>query len=108
MKGPYYTFELTRDYGAALVTRHQTYPKDLDPRLASVFETYIKRHYKSWVAFARDKHPGETIRPILVSGVDVTKDFAMTSYSKEYTYPNINSSTVTPMFTSNAGSFTGK
>ena len=38
------------------------------------------RHYNSWVAFA--KSYGH-VEPVLVSGFDMTKDFAMTAYSND-------------------------
>ena len=48
-----------------------------------VFEGYTKRHYESWVAFARHKGYGSDVQPVLVSGVDITRDFAMAAYSYE-------------------------
>ncbi|KAF9647851.1 hypothetical protein BDM02DRAFT_3116313 [Thelephora ganbajun] len=40
-----FSFELTGDRGAALVTRHSAYRKDC--LLEAAFETYTKRHYES-------------------------------------------------------------
>jgi len=76
-----FSFELTGDHGAALVTRHQTFPEDTG--LETAFETYTKRHYESWVEFARLKGYGDDTHPVLVSGFDMTRDFAMVVYSKE-------------------------
>jgi len=41
-----FSFELTGDRGAALVTRHET--RSEDTLLEAGFERYIKLHYKSW------------------------------------------------------------
>ena len=46
-------FELSGDHGTAPVTRYQTYRADSP--LESAFKAYAKRHYESWVAFARNK-----------------------------------------------------
>ena len=51
--------------------------------MGRVFEEYTKEHYDSWVAFARERgHPND-IKPVLVTGVDMTRDFAMISYSND-------------------------
>ena len=74
-----FSFELTKKQGAALVTKHRTYREDIVRE--ATFEEYTKRHYRSWVAFARTRGVREDVRPILVTGVDMTKDFAMMAYS---------------------------
>jgi len=75
------SLQLTGNQGAALLTKHPTYKEDV--QLGRVFEEYTKEHYDSWVAFARERgHPND-IKPILVTGVDMTRDFAMISYSNE-------------------------
>lgn len=76
-----FSFELTGNRGAALVTRYPTYKEDA--LLESTFEKYTKRHYESWVAFARHKQYGNDVRPVLVSGFDMTRDFAMVAYSHQ-------------------------
>ena len=76
-----FTFELTGNRGAALVTRNLTCPEDTE--LETAFETYTKCHYNSWVEFARHKQCGDKIHPILVSGFDMTRDFSMVVYSNE-------------------------
>jgi len=43
-------------------------------------EDYAQRHGESWVKFSRDKGFGD-IRPVLVSGFDMTRDYAMLVYS---------------------------
>jgi hypothetical protein len=79
-----FTFQLTGDCGAALVSRHSTRQTDSQDDLRPRFEKYTKRHYKSWVQFARDRYPHlQEIKPILVSGFDVTSDFAAVSYSND-------------------------
>ena len=58
-----------------MVTRYKTYREDTLKK--SAFERYTKKHYDSWVTFARDKEYGDDVEPVLVSGFDTTKDFAM-------------------------------
>ena len=77
--GASFSFELTGNRGAALVTKYPTYREDT--LLESALARYTKRHYKSWVKFARDKQYGDDIQPVLVSGFDMTGDFAMVAYS---------------------------
>ncbi|KAF9777464.1 hypothetical protein BJ322DRAFT_573293 [Thelephora terrestris] len=101
--GASFSFELTGDRGAALTTRHSTYNED--SQLDSEFKEYTKRHYKSWVQFARDKKYGKDLRPVLVSGSDMAKDFAMMAYSSNRStcdLPDENFST--PMFGSASAS----
>ena len=43
-------------------------------------EEYAQRHGESWVKFSRDKGFGD-VKPILVSGFDMTRDYAMLVYS---------------------------
>jgi len=52
-----------------------------DAENQDAFEQYTKKHHDSWVQFARDKRLGRDVRPVLVSGFDLTKDFAMVAYS---------------------------
>ena len=72
------SFELTEKQGAALVTKYPTYREDAELELP--FKAYTKRHYDSWVAFARDAGHGDDITPVIVTGVDMTRDFAMMAY----------------------------
>ena len=76
-----FSFELTGNRGAALVTKYLTHNED--SLVDSAFVKYTKQHYESWVKFARDKQYGDDIQPILVSGFDMTRDFAMVAYSYE-------------------------
>ena len=46
---------------------------------------YIKQHYESWVDFARENDHPEDVRPILVAGVDLTREFATVAYSDNQT-----------------------
>ena len=73
------SFEHKKEQGASLVTKYQTYREDIKRELD--FKAYTKRHYDSWVAFARDAKYGDDIKPVLVTGVDMTRDFAMMAYS---------------------------
>ena len=79
--GAGFSFELKGNHGAALVMKYLTYKEDFQLEIA--FEEYTKRHYESWVTFARDKKYGSDVRPVLVSGFDMTRDFAMVAYSYE-------------------------
>jgi len=97
--------ELTGDRGAALVTRHKTISEDASSE--SVFETYTKRHYKSWVEFGLHKQYGNDVRPFLVSGFDMTKDFAMVAYSNGGELSESNDTIAIPMFASASPPFHG-
>ena len=75
------SFQITGDQGAALLTKHPTYREDAE--LGRALEVYTKENYDSWVKFAHKRgHPND-IKPILVTGVDMTRDFAMMSYSSD-------------------------
>ena len=73
------SFDLAASKGATLVTKHRTYREDA--QLESTFKAYTKRHYNSWVTFAHDEGHGDDVKPVLVTGIDLTKNFAMMSYS---------------------------
>ena len=60
-----------------MVTKFPTYREDAQHR--SVFEEYTKKHYDSWVKFS-SKH-GSDVKPVIIAGVDMTRDFAMISYA---------------------------
>ena len=82
--GSSFAFELTENRsGAALVTNYETYSANAQD--TSPFEEYTKIHYNSWVKFGHDKGYAEDVRPILVTGFDVTRDFEMIAYSDEDT-----------------------
>jgi len=89
------------------VTRHLTFPRDVDTKLETEFETYIKRNYESWVDFARHKRGDKNVRLVLVSGFDLARDFSTVSYSKKE--DALISKTVTPtrMFASTPPNFQG-
>jgi len=76
--GTNFSSELTEEQGAALVTKYQTYREDAE--LESSFEAYTKRHHNSWVAFAHYAGRGDGIKPVIVTGVDLTRDFEMMAY----------------------------
>ena len=96
--GAHFSFELTGTRGAALVTKYKTYRQDSS--LESEFEEYTKRHYDSWVEFARTKKYGNNVQPILVDGFDMTRDFAMVAYSEESTSLEADMSIDVPMLAS--------
>jgi len=74
-----------------------------DAEFETAFEKYTKRHYESWVTFARDKQYGD-IRPFLVSGFDTTKDFAMLAFSNKAVSLEAGSQIEVPLFTSGSAS----
>jgi len=75
------SFQLTGDRGAALLTKHPIYRKEI--QLEGKFKEYTKEHYDSWVGFARERGHPDDIKPVLVTGVDMTRDFAMVTYWKD-------------------------
>jgi len=75
------SFQLTGNQGAALLTKYPIYREDV--QLERTFKEYAKEHYDSWVTFARDRGHPDDIKPVLVTGVDMTRDFAMMTYSKD-------------------------
>ena len=75
------SLQLAGDQGAALLTKHLTYREDIQREWT--FEEYTREHYDSWVVFARERGHGNDIKPVLVTGVDRTKDFAMVAYSND-------------------------
>ena len=81
--GAKFSFELTSKQGAALITDHPTHQEDVERHLN--FKNYTKRHYDSWVDFAQEKGHGDDIRPILVTGVNLTRQFAMVAYTDNQT-----------------------
>jgi len=103
--GVNFSFELTEKQGAALVTKYPTYREDIE--LESVFKAYTKHHYDSWVAFARDAGHGDDIKPVLVTGADMTRDFAMMAYSNDSVSLAIEFTTAVPMIGSASASAWG-
>ena len=103
--GANFSFELTGNRGSALATKYPTYKEDSLLRFA--FERYTKRHYDSWVTFARHKDYGEDVQPVLVSGVDLTRDFAMAAYSYEDTSLEADLTAAAPMLISASASLWG-
>jgi len=82
-RGTNFSFDLTGVRGAALVTTGKTHQKDSPDELRSRFKRYTKRHYKSWRQFACGRPDGDSVWPVLVTGFDVARDFAMVAYSNE-------------------------
>jgi len=74
-----FSFNFDGDRGAALVTTGERHRKDYPVRLKPQFEKYIEHNYRSWVQLA----DGMDARPVLVTGFDVTKDFAVMAYSNK-------------------------
>lgn len=98
-------FELTSKQGAALITNRSTYREDIEKERR--FVNYIKRHYKSWVDFARESDHGENIRPVLVTGVDLTREFATIAYSDNQTHMECEFSAGVPAVASTSASVWG-
>jgi len=103
--GAHLSFELTGICGAALATKYLTYRED--SILETAFEEYTKRHYDSWVTFARDKLYGNNVQPVLVYGFDMTRDFAMVAYSNEGTSLESELTVAVPMVASASAAFWG-
>ena len=103
--GASFSFELTEKQGAALVTKYRTYREDIE--LEAAFEEYTKRHYDSWVTFARNARHGNDIKPVLVTGVDMTRDFAMIAYSNNSTQLSSEFTTSIPLLASASASAWG-
>ena len=98
-------FELISKQGAALITKHPTYQEDIERELN--FVNYIKRHYESWVDFSREHGHGENIRPILVTGVNLTREFATIAYSDNQTRMECKFSATAPAVASASASVWG-
>ena len=77
------SFELTSKQGATLITKHPTYREHIERDRR--FVDYIKQYYESWVDFAREHGYPDDVKPILVTGVDLTRDFATVAYSDNRT-----------------------
>ena len=75
--------------------------------LERVFEEYTKCHYDSWVAFAREVGHGNDVRPVLVTCVDMTRDFAMMAYSNSGVSMSSEFTTSIPMIASASASAWG-
>ena len=103
--GTKFSYELTDNRGTALVTKYRTYR--VDSSAESAFERYTKRYYESWVTFARDKDYGDDVHPVLVSGFDVTRDFAMVAYYDDRGSSGANSTIAVPTPASTAASLWG-
>ena len=103
--GAGFSLELTGNRGAALVTKYPTYRED--HLVASTFDRYTKCHYGSWVKFASDKGYGDDVQPVLVSGVDMSRDFAMAAYSYEDASIKSDLAAAAPMFISVSASIQG-
>jgi len=98
-------FELTRKQGAALITKHPTYRDEIERE--RTFENYTKQHYDSWVDFARERGDGENVRPVLVTGVDLTREFATVAYSDNQTRMECEFSAAVPGIASTSASVWG-
>jgi len=98
-------FELAPKRGAALITKHPTYREDIERE--ATFESYIKRHYNSWIEFARWRGDGEDIQPVLVTGVDLTREFATVAYSRSRTRMRCEFSATVPDIISTSASVWG-
>lgn len=102
--GAHLSYELTGECGAALVTSDKTYVGNV--LVVDAFNQYTMEHYDSWVAFAKSKHYGN-VKPVLVSGLDMTKDFAVAAYSNDSTSFDSGIVFTTPMFGSASASVWG-
>jgi hypothetical protein len=99
------SFQLTKEQGAALVTKYPTYREDIQRE--RIFKEYTKRHYDSWVAFASEIGHGDDVRPVLVTGADMTRDFAMMAYADNGVSASSEFTTSIPMIGSASASAWG-
>ena len=76
-------FQLKGGQGALLLTKYPTYREDVE--LEGDFKEYTRKYYNSWSAFAHRKGHGgvNDANPVLVTGIDRTRDFVMLCYSKD-------------------------
>lgn len=75
------SLESNHHAGACLLTRFQTCSEDAkyDGRL----KAYYLKHYKSWLAFAREQDQDISLEQLIfVTGVDLTKDYAMMAFAQ--------------------------
>ncbi|KAF9789405.1 hypothetical protein BJ322DRAFT_532918 [Thelephora terrestris] len=100
------SFQLTGYRGATLVTGHDTFREDALGY--GDFDTYTKRHYKSWVEFARNKGYGNNVRPVLVYGFDKTLKYDMMAYSRNHTSVEAGVTISVPMIGSASASIWGE
>lgn len=98
-------FALTHRQGAVLITQRPTYREDIEKR--GNFAKYIRQHYDSWVDFARERGYGEKIKPILVTGVHLTQEFAAAAYSNSRTRMECDFSVEVPAVASGSVSLWG-
>jgi hypothetical protein len=76
------SFNARSEAGALLMTKHQTFSEDM--RQHRNFKRQFLRHYKAWVAFAHKNGDDVELEDlILVTGLDVTKDFAMLAFAND-------------------------
>jgi hypothetical protein len=62
------------------MTKYQTYREDL--QLDRSLQHSFAKHYRSWLAFAHEQgHNVELADLVLVTGVDLTKDFSMLAFA---------------------------
>ena len=87
------------------MTKYPTYKEG--SLLEFEFEEYTKRHYESWVKFARHKKYGKNVQPVLVYGFDMTRDFAMVAYSNEGTSLESDLTIAVPMLASASAAIWG-
>lgn len=72
------SFQLSQDQGAAFLTRHNTLC--LDSSQDGTLRKYIKDHYSAWGEYARYRG-FEEVDLILISGIDLSRDYAMLAYA---------------------------
>lgn len=63
-------FELTEKHGAVLGTKYCTCREDIGHEFT--FEKHTKCHYDSWVTFVHNAPHGNSINPVLATGLDVS------------------------------------
>jgi hypothetical protein len=83
------SFNARSEAGALLMTKHQTFSEDME--LRGTFSRQLLKHHSKWLSFAQDQgRPVELEDLILVTGLDLTKDFAMLSFANNSSDFDIN------------------
>ncbi|KZT25674.1 hypothetical protein NEOLEDRAFT_1064514 [Neolentinus lepideus HHB14362 ss-1] len=76
-----FSFSCSRERGAALILFDQAYRNDV--LITELFEEYFLANYESWLTFAHRLKRGVSLDDIiLVTGRDVTSDWAMAVFSQ--------------------------
>ena len=95
--------------GAALVARHPIHWKESPDSSRDLFDQYLHNNYDHWLELTKAKKIPRGVRPVLVSGFDLAKDFVTVSYpSRGSASLKFKKPITEPMFKSISPPFQGK